>query len=278
VVYDDPTLLFNAPVTLSTAQYTQLSQLRQDNGFRFAGSYYLNYSGMNEKWFTDRNSRWFVLTPDGNLLRYSNGGFTQVTDSSNHPVVLDPTVYDNPSLLLTAAETSELSELRHDYGFFTPSTEPANMYTDYLGLGYKWFKDRTGSWYVITQSGQLEYWNGGTSFTAVDQLGANVYANPNLLFAASVALTTQAQNTLISLEAAHGFHFVGSYYQSYLFTNLGAAFDLHEKWFQDSAASWWVITPDGQVRQWLGGALLGTAAGVVDPLAYDDPTLLFNAH
>src|SRR5581483_6053151 len=70
-VWADPTLLFNAPITLSSATQTQLSSLRSANGFQFVGSFYQSAQGLNEKWFQNRQGQWFAILPTGTILRFN---------------------------------------------------------------------------------------------------------------------------------------------------------------------------------------------------------------
>jgi predicted GNAT family N-acyltransferase len=254
--WDNPNLLFQAPVTLTTPQ-SQLAQLRQTYGFRFAGDYYLNYLGLNEKWFIDRNNQWWVLTPKGQLQPWSAG-----TGLGSAVALLDPVVYDDPNtFLFQATVSSQLSELRHDFGFRTTG----DYSTGYLGLNYKWILSRNNQWYVLTPLGQLEYWNGGSSFTLVDNVGTSVYRDPTQLFTAPVSLTTQAQSQLHLLNQKYGFQASSSY------QGVGYV------WFLDSNNQWWALAPGGQLQQWSDTAGLLTPIATIDPLVYDNPLLLFTA-
>jgi Ca2+-binding RTX toxin-like protein len=98
VVWDDPNLLLQAPVTLAPETLEQLATLRQENGFHFTGNYYQGYGGLNAKWFQDRTGTWFALFTDGTLKAWKlvNGvdTFTLIT-------TLDLLVWDDPSLLLS---------------------------------------------------------------------------------------------------------------------------------------------------------------------------------
>src|SRR5262249_43249278 len=75
LVYDDPTLLFNAPISLSAALQTQLTNLRIANGFHYLGTYYQGYDGSNEKWFHDRTEHWYALLPSGDLIKWDGVSF-----------------------------------------------------------------------------------------------------------------------------------------------------------------------------------------------------------
>ncbi len=209
-VFDNPALLFQAGGTLSTSLQDQLNQLQASNGFHFAGSYYQNYSGLNEKWFEDRNNQWFVLKPDGSLVSGSG-------NLATNPVLatLSPVVFDNPNLLFQAqgsldpALVVSLAQFQASYGFHTVGS----YYQNSTGFNEKWFKDQSGRWFALTPDGTLTLWSGSSFSTSlkVTTFSPAVYDNPNLLFnetSLSVAAPTGSaqgaitQATLAPLVAA----------------------------------------------------------------------------
>jgi hypothetical protein len=263
--YSDPEWFFQAPVTLSVDATANLTQSEQARGFHFVTSYYQNYLGLNEKWFQDRTGVWFVLTTDGQVRPWLGG-----TKLGSAAATVDPLAWDNPDLLfegtLSRTAQAQLSQLRHDYGFvFTGNYSQA-----YGGLNAKWFQDRAGNWFALFADGTLKSWQfvtGRDNFTLVAPLDPAVYTDPQLLFQAPQIVSAQVLDALHQTQLENGFHFVNSYYQNYLGQN--------EKWFQDSSGKWFVLTTDGRVRQWQGGTSLGNAVATLDPVAWDDPTLLF---
>src|SRR5207253_2462482 len=54
-LYANPELLFQAPIMLTQAAQTQLTQLEQTHGFHFAGSFFQGFLGLNEKWLADKS-------------------------------------------------------------------------------------------------------------------------------------------------------------------------------------------------------------------------------
>ncbi len=138
----------------------------------------------------------------------------------------------------------------------------ASYWQNYLGLGEKWFKDKSGAWFTLTPGGALSQ-AGGNLVAMLDPL---VWDNPDVLFTA--ALPGAAQAKLGQLRDQYGFRFGGSYYENYL--------GLGEKWLLDHAGNWYVITPDGNVSQWNGDSSL-TQIASVDPSVAADPQLLFQA-
>ena len=98
--------------------------LRRQYGFHFAGSYYLNAAGLNEKWFLDRAGKWYVVLPDGGLIPWLAG---QTLASTPRLTTLDAAVYTDPTLLfnaplnLSSATLEDLTQYRAQYGFHAAS-------------------------------------------------------------------------------------------------------------------------------------------------------------
>ncbi|MFO0863316.1 MAG: C2 family cysteine protease [Gemmataceae bacterium] len=270
LVYDDPSLLFNAPISLSTQATDALSQLRHDNGFYLSGSYYENSSGFREKWIKDRTGAWFVLLPNGELRKVDAGSrLNQGTLKATVSVL----VYDDPNLLLKApanlsqAESDGLSQLRRDNGFKLAGS----LYFNSSGYQEKWIQDRTGAWFVLLPNGQLRKVDAGSRLdlgTLKATVNKLVYDDPDLLLTAAMSLSTEAQNQLSQLRRDHG-----------LFVNVNDWFNAYgyrEKWLQDRSGKWFVLLPNGELRQANAGANLrdGSLLTTIDVAAYDDVKLL----
>src|SRR5207248_7757800 len=117
-----------------------------------------------------------------------------------------------------------VSSLQHDFGFhFT-----GDFFQSFHGLGAKWFQDRNQNWFALFADGTLSSWKnegGEDAFTPMATVDVALFANPQLLFQATVSLSSSAQDQLTLLEKANGFHFAGSFWQNFLGQN--------EKWFED---------------------------------------------
>jgi hypothetical protein len=271
LVYDDVTKLTKAPVSLTTAQTDALSLLRKDNGFRSTGNFSLNAYGYREKWIQDRSGLWFVLLPNGDLRKVDAGANLK---NGTLKATVDPLVYDDPTLLLNAAVAltqtakDQLSQLRKDYGLFVNGSDWFNS----SGYQERWLQDRSGKWYVLLPNGELRQANAGanlrngTLLAAIDVLA---YDDVKLLTAAAVTLPTSTQTTIAQLKIDYGFQLKGSlYFNSYGY---------REKWFADRTGVWYVILTNGQIRKVDAGGNLtvGTLKATVDPLVWDDPSVLF---
>src|SRR4029077_16277028 len=94
-----------------------LNALRQQYGFYYGGSYYLNSSGMNEKWFLDANNNWYIITADGTVSRWNNGGSLPKVASADPRVWNDPTLlfFADLSQFLAPADLAKLGQLRQQY-------------------------------------------------------------------------------------------------------------------------------------------------------------------
>jgi hypothetical protein len=247
----------------------QLSQLQEEYGFHFIGTYYQDYHGLKAKWFQDRSGNWYALFSSGTLRSWTrvNG-----QDSFTTIATVGPAAYSNPQLLFQApivllpSAQSQLGQLEETRGFHFA----ASYWQNYLGLNEKWLQDKSGSWYVITTNGELRPWQGssrlGSPIATVDPV---VWDNPDLLFTA--ALSPSAQSQLGQLQDQFGFHFNGGYYQDYL--------GLNAKWLQDRSGNWYALFSDGTLKSWalVKGQVSFTTVAKVDPAVYTDPELLFQA-
>jgi hypothetical protein len=114
-LWHNPELLFQEPLTLSDQALGQLDALQQGHGFHFAGSFWQNFLGQNEKWFQDQNGRWYVITPDGTIqsakyvvlldkIPLGLGDSVSAIGKYNLTLIatVDPAVWDDPNLLFHA--------------------------------------------------------------------------------------------------------------------------------------------------------------------------------
>ena len=88
--------------TAGSSGSSTLSFLKQSLGLTYAGSYFQNIRGLNEKWLisADRTT-WYCLLPDGELRRYAATN-AQMLSPTNLVATLDPSVYADPSKLWNA--------------------------------------------------------------------------------------------------------------------------------------------------------------------------------
>jgi subtilisin family serine protease len=106
IVASDPNgdaLTTTATVQSATTASSTLYQLKQSLGLTYAGGYFQNIRGLNEKWLISANrTTWYCILPNGELCKYANTN-AQMLSPGNVIAKLDPSVYANPSLLWNAA-------------------------------------------------------------------------------------------------------------------------------------------------------------------------------
>jgi subtilisin family serine protease len=90
-----------AAVVLGTSSSTLAAQLRQQYGLVYAGSYYTNSYGANEKWIKGSGDVWFCLMPTGDLRRWA-GSMAETLKPANLIATLGVAYYTDPTLLLNA--------------------------------------------------------------------------------------------------------------------------------------------------------------------------------
>src|SRR5262249_33486190 len=79
----------------------QAYTLDQQYKFSYAGSYYLNNNGVNEKWLLGANNAWFWIMPNGDVRRYTGNNASTLSDA-NLLGTLDASYYNDPSKLWNA--------------------------------------------------------------------------------------------------------------------------------------------------------------------------------
>jgi hypothetical protein len=225
-VYADPMLLMNAQPPVN---YTQLNALLQQ--FHFQGVGYFNVSGMGYVLAATTNNSfgnpYYLLSPAGGLYAYDGTGSYAHTYANVTPVAtLDPGVYVNPSLLLSAKAApslySELSQAEAQFDLQMPSGGYA---TGFRGNAAKWLfspvANSSGQNYytlVLSANGSqtlLYAWDGGMSSIPagakpVAVFDSSVYFDPTLLTnakapAAATGVTATAANGMLTINAPSSF-------------------------------------------------------------------------
>ncbi len=77
-------------------------QLDQQYGFYYAGSYYTNSWGLDEKWLLGTGDQWYLLLPNGELRRYA-GSYSATLGASALLATLPGAIYTDPGLLWNAS-------------------------------------------------------------------------------------------------------------------------------------------------------------------------------
>ncbi|MBI2809143.1 MAG: S8 family serine peptidase [Planctomycetes bacterium] len=80
---------------------SQAYQLQQQLGLTFAGDYFQNSWGENEKWMTSTSGTWYCILPNGEVRRWE-GSMATTMSPANLVATLDASFYADPSLLWNA--------------------------------------------------------------------------------------------------------------------------------------------------------------------------------
>ena len=244
--------------------------LKQDLGLKFSKSYYVDWSGFNEKWMLGNNG-WYFVTPDGGLYRATSG-----TSLAAMPLIaqLDASYYDDPSLIHDAQVSGVMldQQLIHEVanlGLHVQGTDWQN----WGGMNEKWVLSDAGKWYFVTPDGTLYQWAGSTNVaasTVVAHVGACCYVDPDMLHDASLIGSFSAE-LAHELDASLGLRFSGSYA-----TNWGG---LSEKWIRGDGNDWYFITPSGGFYEWSGGKSLANSRllATLDVSYYTTPSRLHDS-
>jgi hypothetical protein len=224
--YADPTLLTSARPAVD---YTTLYNLMQQYQFTGLGTVtagataYVLHSSQPGPGVGD----YYLLGADGTLVPYDGSGSFALSFANGTPLAtLDPGVFANPSLLLTAKAAPALyDQLLQAEQQFDLQELGGSFYTGLKGNAAKWLyspipNGHGQNWYTLVLSAdgsqaQLYAWDGGNnSIPAGSQpvavLDASVYADPTLLTnartpVAATGVTAGIANGTLTVNAPASF-------------------------------------------------------------------------
>ena len=213
--YTNPTLLHDGTDTRTLPQIA--FDLDQDLGLRFAGGYFENFGGLGHKWMLGNDQTWYYVTSSGEVYRW--GGSSTVDGNQfvgdmllttlDAPYFADPTLLHDAPPLTNPVTTEEIAyDLDLRLGLYTTG----DYFESYFGLGYKWMLSGSGTWYYLTQSGDVYRWSGSTTLSGshfvgdqlVASLDATFHADPTKLHEAPVQSSTDASGNVASVIDAFG--------------------------------------------------------------------------
>jgi uncharacterized protein YkwD len=116
---------------------------------------------------------------------------------------LSATDPDGDALTFSASAVSQAYTLRQTYGL----SGGGDDYFNWGGRGEKWLTGAGGSWFFILPSGELYQWDGGNGATGtlVAPLETAYYADPSLLYNATVGATASVTGNLLTVTPVAGF-------------------------------------------------------------------------
>jgi len=240
---DGDAISFSTKVTPGS---NALYDLKQKLGLRSDGNYHANALRLNEKWLQSSKAQWYILLPNGELRRWL-GTLPQTMSAAALVQTLPTQVHTDPTLLLNAGPSPAVL-----FSF------TGTHMTTQLGGGF------LGSFTVevIATAG---------SHTVSRSFAVTVSASPAT--SAGINLTAAEAAYLTKLDKKLGLDYLAGYSP----TTLG----LGEKWLLGKGNRWYVLLPNGELRQWKGTldkTLVKKAlVGQVSTLVFDNPVLLWNA-
>jgi len=256
---------------------SQAYQLRQQLGLTFAGSYFTNSWGAQEKWLLGAGQQWYFILPNGQLRKWA-GTMTDSLAPANLLANLDPSYYADPSLLWNAQPGSAPNvtlAIAGNHLTVLPPTGYTGNFTIQVSVSDGSASD-TKSFQVTVVAPTIaltlatpanQTLTAGQSVTV--SLSAHGGAGP-LTYAAKV---TGGSSQAYQLKQRLGLAYAGSY-----FTN---SWGYQEKWLLGANQQWYFLLPDGELRKWAGSMSASlSSAGLVARLSsvyYTYPSLLWNA-
>jgi hypothetical protein len=251
-------------------------------GLTYAGDYYQNAHGHNEKWLTSASGDWYCILPSGEFRKWTGSDATTFA-TSGVVTTLTSGYYADPSRLWDAqpGSTAQVSvsaqgnQLRLDpvAGFVGSFVVQATVSDGTATVNQT---------FTVTVTGAGT--NSSPTLTSIaDQSLSAGQDVLNLALSASDPdgdpLTFSARVTAGDTGLAHnldqglGLSYAGGYFVN----NWGQ----NEKWVLGGSGEWYCLFPTGQLRRWAGSlsATLSDAGliAVLDASYYADPSSLWNA-
>ena len=189
--------------------------LDQVHNLSFAGSFFQNYGGQQERWLAGSVNQfgnvWYFIKPNGQFWAW-DGQVNQATGALID--TLDPIFYHRPEMLYDA--------IPQDLAFAIDQTLDlhfgGSFYQNYGGQQEKWIRGTTNRfgnpWYFIKPNGEFYAWDGTLDAASGDLLATldtDYYFNPNRLFNAPAnQVFASASGNIVTVDPAPGFE--GSFY------------------------------------------------------------------
>jgi hypothetical protein len=276
-------LTYSASVPSSSAL---AYQLRTSLGLQYAGSYYTNLMGANERWIYSSSGQWYCLLPNGDLRRWA-GTWTATMQPAALIANIGASYYTNPNLLLNAtAATAPATASVSSSGVLLvqPAAGYQGSFTVQVTVS-NGTKTATQSFTVTVAAATStspppapaaptlgaipnQTVSGGQSISV--PLSAKGPSGAPLTFTVTV---TSISSQALQLKTSLGLQSTASYYTNLMGDN--------EKWLSSSSGQWYCLLPDGELRRWAGSwsaTLLASAlVANIGAAYYTNPNLLLNA-
>ncbi|MEZ6045365.1 MAG: hypothetical protein R3C11_07230 [Planctomycetaceae bacterium] len=144
-------------------------------------NYHFNRRGHNEKYMLGETG-WYFILPTGDVYRWNRN-----IEESRFVAHLDTSYYDNPELLYTAGDSSEMeryaADVDHEWDFYASDSVLAKKYYENLrGQGEKYIQSGN-KWFYITPDGATYRWYGSIEKSEkYFQFDPSYHEDPSKLF------------------------------------------------------------------------------------------------
>jgi subtilisin family serine protease len=279
---DGDPLTYTAQIQGGQSQSATAYHLKQQLGLTYAGSYYTNSWGLNEKWLQGSGGQWYIILPVGELRKWSST-LTATLAPAALIATFDPSYYNDPSRLWNAqpatAPAISISVTGNQVRIQPPSGYTGTFTVQVTVSDGQASASQSFQVTVAAGSPPIGGTTGPTLGAIPDQTvkdGGTVTVNLVAASSNSLTFTAAVQNEIsiaYQLKKQYSLAYGGSYY-----TN---SWGLNEKWLVGANSQWFLILPDGELRRWQGtvSATL-SSAGLVANLGaafYSNPSLLWQA-
>lgn len=254
-------------------------ELDQSLKLRPADDDFLNWGGTGEKWLLGEGNVWYILRPDGQLLKWNGSNLPD----GPQVAVLDESFFLKPELLHNAAPAPDTS-VSEDFVIVMAAKldSEAQFRTGYDswdnwgGRQEKWIRSKDNRWFFISPDGTVHRWDGksGANGVVVARLDSRFHHNPAMITAAKQQLTdddlryaaTQSFDLDFARGRVKGWEFNG----------------IEVEWLRGRDASWYFVTRDGDLHRWNGSWNPKLAAEHRQPVVrlangWDDPQKILDA-
>ncbi len=271
-------LTFHAQITGNGD--SQLYALGQQLGLGYAGSYFLNSMGQNEKWLLGVKSQWYCLLPDGELRRWL-GDAPSTLATAALVATLTPGAYNDPTQFWTSPTTGTPPVT------FTFAGNQLKLQCDPAFLGS--FTVAVSVTDGIANAAQSFIVNVTHRAPVLGAISAQTLPHAQRTLMLSLPLTNPDNDTLAlaaqvippsqqayTLKQSLNLTYTGNYWINY--------YGEGEKWLKGGTAAapvWYTVLPDGELRRAGANpiAMLADSSliATLDSSFYQDPSLLWNA-
>jgi subtilisin family serine protease len=252
-------------------------QLKQQLGLAYAGNYYTNSWGQNEKWLQGSGGLWYIILPDGELRKWSSTLSATLAPAALVSM-LNGSFYNDPSLLWNAQPSAapgiSVSITGNQLTIQPPSGYSGSFTIQVTVSDGQATASQSFTVMVLGTTAPTLAAVANQTMKSGGTLNVNLSAQSGSN--APLTFTTIVQNTTskaYQVKKQYSLAYAGSYYTS--------AWGLNEKWLTGANAQWFVILPNGELRRWEGSVSATlSSAGLVANLGtafYNNPSLLWQA-